>query len=84
MLPVTTSAFILSFIRGIETFESPLFFGAPVGIEVITTRSTISINHRAKPDYQSATALGFAAMVAHVPAGGRADGGCCAAAASRR
>jgi len=37
MLPVITSAFILSFIRGLESFESAVFFGTPVGIEVITT-----------------------------------------------
>ncbi len=34
MLPVTTSAFILSFIRGIKSFESAVFFGTPVGINV--------------------------------------------------
>ena len=33
MLPVTTSAFILSFIRGMESFESAVFFGTPVGIK---------------------------------------------------
>ncbi|HEX9521536.1 MAG TPA: iron ABC transporter permease, partial [Reyranella sp.] len=62
MLPVTTSAFILSFIRGMESFESAVFFGTPVGINVITTTIYQSITQRAQPDYQSATALGFAAM----------------------
>ena len=62
MLPVTTSAFILSFIRGMESFESAVFFGAPVGINVITTQIYNSITQKAQPDYQSATALGFAAM----------------------
>src|SRR5471032_1616399 len=62
MLPVTTSAFILSFIRGMESFESAVFFGTPVGISVITTQIYDSITQRAQPDYQSATALGFAAM----------------------
>lgn len=62
MLPVTTSAFILSFIRGMESFESAVFFGTPVGINVITTQIYQSITQRAQPDYQSATALGFAAM----------------------
>ena len=62
MLPVTTSAFILSFIRGIESFESAVFFGVPVGIEVITTTIYNSITQRAQPDYQSATALSFAAL----------------------
>src|SRR5690606_6168836 len=36
MLPMLTSAFILSFIRGIEAFESPVIFGTPAGIEVLT------------------------------------------------
>ena len=62
MLPVTTSAFILSFIRGIESFESAVFFGTPVGIEVLTTTIYHSITQRAQPDYQSATALSFAAL----------------------
>jgi iron(III) transport system permease protein len=62
MLPVTTSAFILSFIRGMESFESAVFFGTPVGINVITTQIYNLITQRAQPDYQSATAFGFAAM----------------------
>ncbi len=62
MMPVMTSAFILSFIRGIEAFESPVFFGTPARIEVLTTKIYALINHSAQPQYQSATALGFAAM----------------------
>jgi iron(III) transport system permease protein len=62
MLPVTTSAFILSFIRGMESFESAVFFGTPVGINVVTTQIYNSITQKGTPDYQSATALGFAAM----------------------
>jgi iron(III) transport system permease protein len=62
MLPVTTSAFILSFIRGMESFESAVFFGTPVGINVITTEIYNLITQRAQPDYQAATSLGFAAM----------------------
>ncbi len=63
MLPALTNSFILSLIRGIESFESPLFFGTPAKIEVITTEIYNSINHRATPDYQYATALSFAIMV---------------------
>src|SRR5262249_35773079 len=44
------------------SFESAVFFGTPVGINVITTAIYNSITQRAQPDYQSATALGFAAM----------------------
>ncbi|OQZ07265.1 MAG: hypothetical protein B6D36_00755 [Planctomycetes bacterium UTPLA1] len=63
MLPVTTSAFILSFIRGIEAFESPVFFGTPAGIEMLATRIYHLIHHQAQPQYQTATAMGFAAML---------------------
>ena len=63
MLPALTNAFILSFMRGMENFESPLFFGAPAKIEVISTEIYYSINHRMTPDYQYATAISFLAMV---------------------
>jgi iron(III) transport system permease protein len=62
MLPALTNSFILSFIRGIESFESPLFFGTPAGITVITTEIYNSINHRATPDYQYATAISFSIL----------------------
>ena len=63
MLPVTTSAFLLSFIRGVESFESALIFGTPAGIEVITTEIYHLIHHASTPDYQQATALAFGIMV---------------------
>src|SRR5436190_1580593 len=63
MLPVTTSAFILSFIRGVESFESALIFGTPAGIEVITTEIYHLIHHPNRPDYHQATALGVRIMV---------------------
>ena len=63
MLPVITSGFILSFMRGIESFESPFFFGIPAGIFVLTTEIYQAINYRATPDYQYATALSFAVML---------------------
>jgi len=63
MLPALTNSFILSFIRGVESFESPLFFGSPVGIHVLTTEIYDAINHRATPDYQYATALSFVVLV---------------------
>ncbi|MGZ3408756.1 MAG: ABC transporter permease [Xanthobacteraceae bacterium] len=62
MLPAMVSSFMLSLIRGIESFESPLFFGLPVGINVITTEIYNAINHRATPAYQYATALSFSIM----------------------
>ena len=52
MLPALTGAAILSFIRGIENFESPLFFGSPAGIRVITTDIYDAINAvRQKADW---------------------------------
>ena len=62
MLPVTTSAFILSFIRGVESFESALVFGTPAGIEVITTQIYHLIHHVSTPDYPQATALALGIM----------------------
>ena len=62
MLPALTGATILSFIRGIENFESPLFFGTPAGIRVITTDIYNSINQRSPPEYQYATAISFVIM----------------------
>jgi iron(III) transport system permease protein len=62
MLPITTSAFLLSFIRGMESFESAVFFGTPVGIKVLTTQIFDLITQRAQPDYQAATAMGFASL----------------------
>ena len=63
MMPALTNSFILSFIRGMENFESPLFFGTPAKITVMTTEIYNSINHHATPDYQYATAIGFTAMI---------------------
>jgi len=63
MLPITTSAFILSFIRGVESFESALIFGSPAGIEVITTEIYHLIHHQNRPDYPQATALALGIMV---------------------
>ena len=62
MMPVLSSAFVLSFIRGIEAFESALFFGTPAGIKVITTTIYDSITQRATPQYQYATSLAFSVM----------------------
>jgi iron(III) transport system permease protein len=62
MLPAVVTAFLLSFIRGLENFESPLFFGTPAKIEVITTAIYNSINHQSIANYQFATALSFAIM----------------------
>ena len=62
LLPVTSSVAILSFVRGLEAFDSAIFFGTPAGIEVVTTKIYNSINHMATPDYQYATSLSFAIM----------------------
>jgi len=62
MLPVTTSAFILAFVRGVEAFESPVFFGTPARIHVLTTEIYNLIHHDTEPDYQGATALALFVM----------------------
>jgi iron(III) transport system permease protein len=62
MLPAVVTAFLLSFIRGLENFESPLFFGTPAKIEVVTTEIYNSINHQQIPNYQFASALSFVIM----------------------
>jgi iron(III) transport system permease protein len=62
MMPAVVTAFLLSFIRGLENFESPLFFGTPAKIEVITTAIYNSIHHQSIANYQFATALSFAIM----------------------
>jgi iron(III) transport system permease protein len=62
MMPAVVTAFLLSFIRGLENFESPLFFGTPAKIEVVTTAIYNSINHQSVPNYQFASALSFAIM----------------------
>ncbi len=63
LLPILSSLFVLSFIRGIESFESPMFFGTPAGIEVITTRIYHLINHQTVPDYQTVTAMSLGIVV---------------------
>ena len=62
MLPALTTGFLLSFIRGLENFESPLFFGTPAKIQVVTTLIYDSINQRSVPEYQFATAMSFAVL----------------------
>lgn len=62
MLPALSSAFILSFTRGLETFESAVIFGAPAHVELATTAIYDAIHQRSEADYQYATALSFALM----------------------
>lgn len=64
LLPIITSAFILSFIRGVEAFESPLIFGRPADIYVLTTEIYRAINVTGGlPEYQYATALAFSVLL---------------------
>ena len=68
LLPIMTSAFILSFIRGIEAFESPLIFGRPADIYVLTTEIYRAINVTGVlPEYQYATALSFSVLLLMFP-----------------
>ncbi len=63
MLPVITACWLLSFIRGVEAFESALFFGLPAGIDVVTTEIYKAITQHSVPDYQFATAMSFAILL---------------------
>ncbi len=63
MLPALSNAFILSFLRGIENFESPLFFGTPAHVTVMTTEIFDALNQRSIADYQYATAISIFVMV---------------------
>ena len=63
MLPVTTSAFLLSFIRGVESFESALIFGSPVGHRGHHHRDLSPDPPHEPPDYPQATALALGIMV---------------------
>lgn len=63
MTPVMITAFTLSLIRGIESFESPLFFGTPAGISVITTEIFDAIHTEASPRYQYATSLSIGIVI---------------------
>ena len=60
--PVTQSAFILSFMHGIEAFTVPAFFGTPINLQVLVTEIYRAININAVPDYQYATALASTVM----------------------
>lgn len=62
MFPVIATCFVLSFVRGMESLESPLFFGTPAGIRVVATDIYNSINQDFTPDYQFATALSIVVM----------------------
>ncbi|MFV0245037.1 MAG: ABC transporter permease [Qingshengfaniella sp.] len=57
LLPVIVTCSVISFIRGMESLESPLFFGTPAGIRVAVTEIYNTINEDFVPDYQYATAF---------------------------
>jgi iron(III) transport system permease protein len=61
--PVLTSCFLLSFMRGLESFDSALIFGYPAHILVLTTKIYLSINQTIDTNYQFSTALSFVTMV---------------------
>jgi iron(III) transport system permease protein len=61
--PALLGAFILSFIRGIEAFESPVLLGTPVGIYVFTNEIYRAITFHDPPLYGVATALGMTVML---------------------
>jgi iron(III) transport system permease protein len=63
LTPALMSAAILTFVLGVEAFETALFFGTPAGISVVTTEIYDSIAQSGKAQYQYATALAFCVMI---------------------
>jgi iron(III) transport system permease protein len=63
LFPAIIGAALLTFIRGLESFESALFFGLPAKIFVFTTEIYSSLTHRTPPDYPRAMALAALLMV---------------------
>ena len=61
--PAILGAAILTFIRGLESFESPTFFGMPANIFVITTKIYANIIDSDPPKYAEAMALSVALMI---------------------
>lgn len=64
LLPILSSAFLLSVIAGFEAFESPLILGQPVGIEVVTTEMYNSLYGRNIADSQTASAFAVVLVAA--------------------
>ncbi|MGE5306371.1 MAG: ABC transporter permease, partial [Alphaproteobacteria bacterium] len=63
MAPAIMGAALLAFIRGLEAFESALFFGLPAKIFVFTTEIYAALTQRTPADYPRAMALAALLMV---------------------
>jgi iron(III) transport system permease protein len=63
LLPALTNCFLLSFIRGLESFEPALIYGSQAGIRMLATQVYLSITQEGTPDFQYATALGFSMIL---------------------
>jgi len=63
MAPAIMGAGLLAFIRGLEAFESALFFGLPAKIFVFTTEIYAALTQRTPADYPRAMALAALLMV---------------------
>lgn len=57
LAPAITGVLILSFIVGLEIFETPLILGIPAGIHVFATQIYGLINNHTPPEYGGASAL---------------------------
>jgi iron(III) transport system permease protein len=67
MFPVISNSALYAFARGVETFEGPLLIGLPGGIKTFAVYVYERIHHRARPEYQVASALGIAALLLLLP-----------------
>lgn len=57
LAPTITGVTILSFVKGLETFDIPLLLGTPVGIRVVATEIYGEISNNIPPNYGGASAL---------------------------
>ncbi|MDW8041582.1 MAG: iron ABC transporter permease [Nitrososphaerota archaeon] len=62
ILPATLSAFLISFVLGIEAFDVPLYLGMPVGVTVLTTLIYQNVNFN-PPKYSEAAALSILTLL---------------------
>jgi ABC-type Fe3+ transport system permease subunit len=63
LLPAILGVSILSFIRGLESFEDPYLFGTPGGVYVFANEIYRVLRHRHPPQYNAATGLAVILMI---------------------
>jgi len=67
MFPVTSSAFLYSFVRSFESFEGPLLLGLQAGVKLVSVEIYDLIANRLPPRYPIASALGVLSLALLIP-----------------